>query len=191
MLDVLATSDYLRNGNVAAFRLRVRDVPRPPGAEIILSEVDGTSGAGATAYAPSGTPSAEAERRTSATERPQVSDLIPAKDANGQPSFAVIAPVRGVERSVIYLLRLVVPAAILGELLQREEVLAAMTASIADRQGLVVARNAKTMRYLGLRLPAATLQGMEDRDEGWSAPPRMTGLRWLRPSTARPSQAGP
>jgi two-component system sensor kinase FixL len=171
MLEVLATSDYVRSGNIAAFRRRALEVPRPGGAEFVLRDAAGQAlaetGLPWRAPAAGGSPPDEADRRTAATGRPQVSDLMAAGPPGAAPSFAVVAPVRGEEGEVTRLLGLVVPATVLGALLRREEVPEGMVASLADRQGLVAAHSTAPARQVGLRLPADMLDGMGDREEGW------------------------
>ncbi|MCB4823571.1 PAS domain-containing protein [Roseicella aerolata] len=170
MLEVLATSDYLRAGNLAAFRQRALEVPRPAGAEIVLRDAAGRilAETGSSSLPPAANrPPGEADRKAAATGRPQVSDVIATAAADAVRSFLVVAPVRGKEGDVLYLLGLDVPISVLGSLLRREEVPDGMVASLADRNGIVAARSAEHARYTGLRLPAHMLDGIGDREQGW------------------------
>lgn len=166
MLQVLATSDYLRSGNLAAFRQRALEVPRPAGAEIILRDPSGQIllGAGAASLLPN--PSgrySEAEQAVVATGRSQVSDVL----ATTPPTFLVVAPVTDQDGKAQYLLGLTVPTSVLGGLLLQEEVPDGMVASLADRDGVVAARSTESARYIGLRLPTRMLDDIGDREQGW------------------------
>jgi hypothetical protein len=166
MLQVLATSDYLRGGNLAAFRRRAIEAPRPPGAEILVWDKAGR------VLAATGQPlnpavtdrfPAEVDHLATTTGRPQVSDLL----FGGAPAFAVVAPVGGSDTSVRYLLSLVVPSAVLNDLVQGEDVPTGMTATLADRRGIITTRSAEPDHYVGMRLPPSTLEAMSGHDEGW------------------------
>ncbi|RYJ04049.1 MAG: PAS domain S-box protein [Acetobacteraceae bacterium] len=166
MLEVLATSDYLRAGNLAAFQDRSAEVPRPAGASIMLRD---PSGRLLTSTGPSGPhrvgtgPSSKPDEAAVATGRPQISDVL----MTTPQSFLVVAPVRTQDGTVRYLLELAVPTTVLGSLLSREEVPPGMVASLADRKGIVAARSSDAARYAGLRLPAQMLNGIGEEDYGW------------------------
>ena len=156
MLEVLATSDYLRSGNLTAFRQRALDVPRPDGAEIILRDASGQilTETGMAWQPPNSTrPATGADQAATATGRSQISDVL----ATTPPNFLVVTPVRNHSGDVRYLLGLTVPTSVLSGLLQREEVPDGMVASLADRNGVVAARSTEAARYIGLRLPARLL----------------------------------
>ena len=166
ILQVLATSDYLRSGNLAAFRQRALEVSRPAGAEIILRDASGRilTETGTT-WLPANITKAptEADRSAIATGRPQLSDVL----ATTPPTFLVVTLVRDQGGEAQYLLGLAVPTSVLGGLLRREEVPDGMVASLADRNGIIAARSTESAQYSGLRLPARMLDGIGDREDGW------------------------
>jgi hypothetical protein len=155
VLEVLASSDHLAAGDIAAFRRRARAVPRPAGAEIVLRTPAGralatTAGDRGDPPAPEEDPrDPEAEAAAAATLRPQVSGLL---DGPPPPRFSVVAPVRAEEggrAAAAFLLSLEVPAAAMREVLARAGIPPRMTGTLLDRRGAVVTRSAEAERLTG------------------------------------------
>ncbi|NKC29477.1 ATP-binding protein [Falsiroseomonas selenitidurans] len=147
--EVLASSDHLLSGDLAAFRERLRRLPGVAGAVLLLRQ-------GAAAQALAGTlppgaardPQAEATAR--ATGRPQVTGLL--ETPGGAPAFAILAPVPGRPDQ---LLSLRLGLADLAGLLQDEALPAGMVATLTDRSGRILARSRDAARFVGLLRPNA------------------------------------
>lgn len=154
--EVLATSDHLLRDDLAAFRRRLRQMPRLSEAGVVLRDAAGNvllvEGA---AHPAARDPATEAAALL--TGRPHLSGLL-RDDTTGHADFAVVAPVGGAPERRLLSLR--VPAAELHSLLARDGVPDGMAAIITDRGGAVIARtqDAPQLSHLEVR---------EDPTEGW------------------------
>ena len=106
VLDVLATSDHLSRGDLAAFHRRAVQVRRSAGTEILLRDREGR--ALLNTGVPWGAPMPQLSEVDTATDRtvlesgrPQVSDLLFSSGPERKPTFLVVAsaPPRAGQRS--------------------------------------------------------------------------------------------
>jgi signal transduction histidine kinase len=159
--EVLASSDHLHEGDLDGFRRRLRLLPRSEAMHIVLHDGEGgllfsTGDAGAAQR----DPVAEAAARV--TGRPQVSGLL----QGGEPGahvFSVVAAVPD-EAARGWLLTLRLPVAELDRLLLREGLAPELTATITDREGVVLARSRDSSRLVGTR---PTHAARHRQPEGW------------------------
>lgn len=170
LMEVLATSDYLRAGNVDAFISRARDVPRLPGADIILRDAGGRWLAG--------TGRAEADPEApgaAATVGPEG----PATSFSGfltrpRAAFSVSVGASGPNGPGSYRISLEVPLAQLGEHLHTAEIPSGMTASLTDRSGHILARTQDAARLVGTQV-SLPLRVSADEQQGWRRGRNITG----------------
>lgn len=160
--EVLATSDHLLADDLEAFRRRIQQLPRISQAQIVLRDADGRV-LMASADAQPGERDEAAERAALATGRAQFSGLLRAQDGRSF-TFAVLVPVPDRDQEPRRVLSLRVPVDELHRLLAGEGVQPAMTATITDRAGTVLARTRAADRLVATR-PARNPP--PDEPEGW------------------------
>jgi PAS domain S-box-containing protein len=167
-MAALATSPSLASGDLAAFHrqalLVLRNYPR---SNIILADSSGQQLVNASM--PFGTPlpkrnNPEAVRRIFATGRPEVTNLF--KGAiSGRFLISTDVPVFRGER-VAYDLALTVPAEYFQRILSQERIAADWTASIYDKNRILVARSHFPERYIGLEGSPVLLERLGENPEG-------------------------
>lgn len=172
VLEVLATSDHLSSGNLEAFYSRASQVRRTAGAEFVLRDPEGrqllnTAVPWGAPLPPLSDVDPETDRSALELGRPQVSDLLFTAGPTRVPVFEVVAPTPGPGSGRAYLLTLRAPVDAVGEVLRREGVPSGMTATVADRRGIIVAHNADPDRFVGSPVPWATHSASEGAEEGW------------------------
>jgi signal transduction histidine kinase len=152
-LQVLAGSDHLASGDLAAFHRQARDVIADmPGDLIALADESGqiilvTARPYGTVL-PKPQPSAVAQvRRVFETGRPVVSDLIDGA-VSGRKIVSVAVPVRR-NGTVVYYLSMRFSPERLREVLVRQKLPPGWVASIFDKQGVIVARTHDQDTYVG------------------------------------------
>lgn len=172
-LQLLATSDYLRNGNFAAFYQLAAAAPLAKGTAVVLRDQDGQRVIDT--RVPWGTPldgtdredvDPEADRGALDSGTPQVSNFLPLTQAR-TPAVAMVTPARVSNRGPPWLLSLIVPVEALNTALRPADVPFSMTATVSDRRGVVLARTAEARRYVGTTLPSAGRAPTESGREGW------------------------
>ena len=186
-LGLLATSDHLQRGDLAAFYQRSLVVPRLTGVAVLLRDRDGRR-LSDTRVPPGAEPSLggtgpggaedtdpETDRVALETGRPQVSGLLPGPAAR-TPAFTVVAPTSWPGRERAYLVSLVIPAGALDEVLRRESVPPSTVVSVSDRRGVVLARSAEAGRYVGKPLPLAGWEPTQRGQEGWVRTTNVEGV---------------
>jgi two-component system sensor kinase FixL len=179
VLKVLASSDLLAAGDIAAFHRRSRAVPRPPGAEIALRTISGrllaSSGEawGGAAAAREDRRDAETDRAAATTLRTQFSDLVP---AGAEARFSVVAPVL-VEGRAAFLLSLDVPAIAMQAVLAGAGVPARMVGSLLDRRGTIITRSQEPERFVARRLPLDAAPLSAPGRQGWLRTTDLEGRR--------------
>ncbi|WP_160936618.1 PAS domain-containing protein [Teichococcus coralli] len=153
LMEVLATSDHLRAGDIGAFTSRAEAVPRPAGAEIVLQDQAGHLLA---------TTAPPAERRLAmeglapAPPRPPVTEgpfsgLLAAPSR--EPAFAVSTWAPPGTAAPAWRLSLAVPLAFLNDIVRDAEIPAGMVASLLDGEGFILARSQEAARLVGTRVP--------------------------------------
>lgn len=171
-LQVLATSDHLQRGDLAAFYQRAATFPRAAGTAVVLRDSEGRRVVDT--RVPWGAPldgtaaedvDPEADRGAIDTDTPQVSDFLPQSRA-GTPAIAMVAPARVSNREPPWLLSLIVPVEAFNAVLRPADVSPAMTATVSDRRGVVLARSTEARRYVGMQLPSAGRAPTERGREG-------------------------
>lgn len=171
-LQLLATSDHLQRGDLAAFYQRAATFPRAEGTVVVLRDSEGRRVIDT--RVPWGAPldgvpaedlDPEADRGALDTGAPQVSGFLPLSRA-GTPAIAMVAPARVSNREPPWLLSLIVPVEAFNAVLRPADVPPAMTATVSDRRGVVLARSAEGRRYVGMQLPAAGRAPTERGREG-------------------------
>ncbi|MGU3537046.1 HWE histidine kinase domain-containing protein [Methylobacterium sp. A54F] len=140
VLQTLATSPRLREGEFEAFDAQARLVRDAIDLDIVLRKADGQQvvNTGVKRGAPLPISALPFDKEiTSGTQRAMVSGLMPGA-APGQASYAVAVPVQ-VDGEVGYILSFAAPLARLQSILARE-VVEGWTTGISDREGTVLAR---------------------------------------------------
>ncbi|HEV7267782.1 MAG TPA: ATP-binding protein [Falsiroseomonas sp.] len=159
--EVLASSDHLREGDLAGFRARLRLLPRGGEMRIVLRDAEGRILL-ATSDADVAARDRLAEQAARSTGRPQFSGLLRTGEPGGFTFAVTVAvPERGAARG--WLLSLGMPAAELDRLLAREGLPPGLTATVTDREGAVLARSRDAARLVGTRRAEAT----PATAEGW------------------------
>ena len=177
-LELLAASHSLQNGSFAAFYERAVTVPRLTGVAILLRSRDGrrlvdTRVPWGTALSDAdmdgmnvGDTDPEADRVAAQTGRPQISNFLPGKVAQTSVFTVVVSvPWAGPEHA--YLLSMVVPIQILDEILHREGLPPSTTATVSDRRGVVLARNAEGELHVDTPIPSEAWASTRAGREGW------------------------
>ncbi len=169
MLEVLATSDLLRRGDLAAFSQRVTDVTRLNGADIALYDLAGSwlggTSRGPGQEMPSCRPG-ESGRLAMDRGQPQISGFR--RDGpEGVASVAVVVSVATTGGVPQYLLSLCMPVSSLRLILRREGLAVGMVATLVDQNGLVLARSDPSGGAVGEPVPASLSSALEGGEDGW------------------------
>jgi two-component system sensor kinase FixL len=171
VLQVLAASDHLGSGDLAAFHRNAAAIPRDRGLELVLRDREGRrlldTGVPWGSAPRAGEADREADRAALETGGPRVSDLVVAGAPTRSPAFSIVAPARGPEGDRSFLLSVSVPADSVAEILRREGVPPGMTALVSDRRGTIVARSAGGEGFIGRPLRWETRAPTEGLEEGW------------------------
>ncbi len=171
-LQLLATSDQLQRGDLAAFYQRAVTFPRAEGTAVVLRDNEGRRVIDT--RVPWGAPldgiaaedvDPEADVGAIDTDTPQVTDFLPLSLA-GTPAIAMVALARVSNREPPWLLSLIVPVEALNAALRPADMPPAMTATVSDRRGVVLARSAEARRYVNMQLPSAGRAPTERGREG-------------------------
>ncbi len=169
-LQVLAGSDHLASGDLAAFHRQARDViAHMPGDVFALADGSGQivlyTARPFGAVLPKPLPSAVAQvRRVFDTEMPVVSDLLDGA-VSGRKIVSVAVPVRRDGRVVYYLSMRFTPER-LREILLRQNLSPSWVAAIFDKQGTIVARTHDPDKYVGHKGSSKLVQRMAQVSEG-------------------------
>ncbi len=151
-ITALATSPSLVTGDLAAFHHQAQLVLRDyPGGDIILA--DGTGQQFVNSFVPFGKPLPkrnvpEAVRGIYVTGKPVISNLFKGA-VTGRPLLSVDVPVfRGAQ--VVYDLALTIPAERLAAIFSQQGISPEWTATIYDRNFVIVARNRFPEKFVGM-----------------------------------------
>ncbi|MDJ0389339.1 PAS domain-containing protein [Roseomonas sp. E05] len=166
LMEVLATSDHLKAGDIGAFISRAEAVPRPAGAEIVLQDRAG--------HLLASTARPAERRRALAGLAPAAPDqagiaapfsgLLAAP--SGQRAFAVSTLAPAASAAPTYRLSLEVPLAFLDDLVRDAEIPAGMVASLLDGAGFILARSQDAARLVGTRVPPELEMPLAEA-QGW------------------------
>ncbi|MET7245838.1 PAS-domain containing protein [Methylobacterium sp. EM32] len=153
MLQALATSPALENGDFARFDRQARELVRLQGINIVLRDADGQQRVNT--RLPWGAPLPRAvidnDRVVRETGAPAISDLV-AGTVTGQPIVVVTVPVRH-GGALAYFLNATLPAPLFGEFLRGAGISAPYSGSVADRNGIIIGRSVDTAAAAGKPLP--------------------------------------
>lgn len=169
MLEVLATSDLLRRGDLTAFSERVADVTRVNGAQIALYDMQGRwlgGTANGAEQAPARCLPGATGRLAVDREQPQISGYRRDGPA-GPAAFAMVVSVAGAGGVPRYLLSLCTPIQRLRLLLQRESLAPGMVASLIDQDGLMLAGTGTPAGQAGQPLAPSLRSVLAAGEEGW------------------------
>jgi PAS domain S-box-containing protein len=192
-LEVLATSELLARGDLAAFHAQATLAVDAHDVWYVLALTDPRGQLLLNTERPFGTSLPRIDdrdyfRRLVATGRPAVSDLVAGR-TTGQMNVTVAVPVlrAGALRYVLF-------AAIkpegLGRILAEEQIPADWIATVSDSRQVIVARNRDPARFVGRELIAPLREAVRAADEGtgrypvydspdvYSAWRRTPSLRW-------------
>ncbi|MFD0937697.1 HWE histidine kinase domain-containing protein, partial [Methylobacterium trifolii] len=172
VLQTLATSPRLRDGDFDAFDAQARLVREAIDLDIMLRRIDGQEvvNTGVKRGAPLPTMAMPFDAEIAGgTQRATVSGYIPGPTP-GQASYAIAVPVQ-VEGAVAYILSFSAPLARLQGILGRE-VIEGWTTGISDRNGLVIARLPDPAAVLGRQRLATLRQIQTDTPGVWEGKDR-------------------
>ncbi len=168
-VETLATAIPLQTGGLAGFRLQAELflARQPEGTAIVLFDRDGHRLLDT--RLPPSVPLPDARDRTAVrqvfeTGRPTVSDLFPSA-LDGQPRVSVDVPVTVAGR-VDYALSMQVPLNSLDDLFDSQTLPEGWIAAIVDRNGMILARNLSSERYVGLEATPALRAAIRSASEG-------------------------
>ncbi|MEI8393324.1 MAG: ATP-binding protein [Rhodospirillaceae bacterium] len=167
VLQALATSPSLTEGNLAAFRQQAIDAVTGEGRWVVLLDRDAHQLVNT--LLPYGQPLPDHPfpqnvRRVIQTGKPEVSDLF-IGPVSHRPTLAVDIPVVR-DGKVVYDLAMGKLPSVLERLLQAQKLPATWTAAIFDRQGTIVARSHHSDAYLGKPVSQDVLEHLSVADEG-------------------------
>jgi signal transduction histidine kinase len=161
VLQVLAVSPSLLNGDFPVFDGQMRAALKVHGTSIVLHDTTGQQLL--STNRPFGEPlpratNTEMHDRVVATRQPQVSDLIMGAVLR-RPILVMGVPVFR-DGQVAYVLAMGLGPEVLSLLLQEQHLPPDWTAGIFDRNGIIVARNRELDRFLGKPVSATLMEAM-------------------------------
>jgi hypothetical protein len=168
VLQVLAVSPNLQNGDFPAFDLQMRAALKIRGTSIVLHDTMGQQLL--STNRPFGEPlpratNTEMHDRVVATGQPQISDLIMGAVLR-RPILVMGVPVFR-DGQVAYVLAMGLGPEILSSLLEEQHLPPDWTAGIFDRKGIIVARNRELGSFLGKPVSPTLLEAMRGTVESW------------------------
>ena len=192
-LEVLATSDLLSRGDLAAFHAQATRAVDAQDVWYVLALTDPSGQLLLNTVRPFGASLPRIDdrdyfRRLAATGRPVVSDLVAGR-TTGQMNVTVAVPVLR-EGALRYILFAAIKPEGLGRILAEERIPADWIATISDTSQVIVARNRNPARFVGRELIAPLKEAVRAADEGagrypvfdtpdvYSAWRRTPSLRW-------------
>jgi PAS domain S-box-containing protein len=192
-LEVLATSDLLSRGDLAAFHAQATRAVDAQDVWYVLALTDPSGQLLLNTVRPFGASLPRIDdrdyfRRLAATGRPVVSDLVAGR-TTGQMNVTVAVPVLR-EGALRYILFAAIKPEGLGRILAEERIPADWIATISDTSQVIVARNRNPARFIGQELIAPLKEAVRAADEGagrypvfdtpdvYSAWRRTPSLRW-------------
>src|SRR6185369_17170909 len=177
-LEVLATSELLIRGDLAAFHAQSTRAVAAQGVWYVLALTDPSGQLLLNTVRPFGASLPRIDdrdyfRRLLATGRPAVSDLVAGR-TTGQLNVTVAVPVRrdGVLR---YILFAAIKPEGLGQILAEEKMPEDWIATISDTSQVVIARNRNPARFIGRELIAPLKQAVRAAEEGTGRYPVFDG----------------
>jgi PAS domain S-box-containing protein len=192
-LEVLATSDLLSRGDLAAFHAQATRAVEAQDVWYVLALTDPSGQLLLNTVRPFGASLPRIDdrdyfRRLTETGRPAVSDLVAGR-TSGQMNVTVAVPVLR-EGALRYVLFAAIKPEGLGRILAEEQIPADWIATISDTSQVIVARNRNPARFVGRELIAPLRAAVRAADEGagrypvfdspdvYSAWRRTASLRW-------------
>jgi PAS domain S-box-containing protein len=192
-LEVLATSDLLSRGDLAAFHAQATRAVEAQDVWYVLALTDPSGQLLLNTVRPFGASLPRIDdrdyfRRLTETGRPAVSDLVAGR-TTGQMNVTVAVPVLR-EGALRYVLFAAIKPEGLGRILAEEQIPADWIATISDTSQVIVARNRNPARFVGRELIAPLRAAVRAADEGagrypvfdspdvYSAWRRTASLRW-------------
>lgn len=163
-IEVLASSELLRQGDFAGFTERAADVTRSQGSGIALYDAAGQWIGGSAVGGPYCL-SASVATGGALLDAARVSGFR-RNPANGLGMFSVAAPAVAHGTAPKFLLSLCVPLSDLQFILGRERLAPGMTVVLVDQDGVVLAEHGDKLATVGMPLPAAMLPRPTDVHEG-------------------------
>jgi PAS domain S-box-containing protein len=170
VLEVMARSRSLQEGNLDAFRIQAETVMSDqfPGSNILLLRENGQQVMNT--RLPPGTPlparrNLQSLRQVFATGRPAVSDVFEGVVAQ-LPLISIDVPVKRLDGTVAYVLSLNPPFDAFADTIRRQRLPDGWIASVVDRQGVAVARNRDPERHVGQKVVPALLERLTAEPEG-------------------------
>ncbi|RZA30733.1 MAG: PAS domain S-box protein [Proteobacteria bacterium] len=163
-VEVLASSELLRQGDFAGFTERAADVTRSQGSGVALYDSAGKWIGGSAVGGPYCLPGAVTPGGA-LLDGAQVSGFR-RNPGDGRGMFSVVAPAVTLGAAPNLLLSLCVPLADVQSVLDRERITAGMTAVLVDSNGMVLAAHGDKLATAGSLLPDGFLPQVEGPWEG-------------------------
>ena len=163
-VEVLASSELLRQGDFAGFTERAADVTRSQGSGVALYDSAGKWIGGSAVGGPYCLPGAVTPGGA-LLDGAQVSGFR-RNPGDGRGMFSVVAPAVTLGAAPNLLLSLCVPLADVQSVLDRERITAGMTAVLVDSDGMVLAAHGDKLATAGSLLPDGFLPQVEGPWEG-------------------------
>jgi hypothetical protein len=168
-LEVLATSDLLSRGDLAAFHAQATRAVHAQDVWYVLALTDPGGQLLLNTVRPFGASLPRIEdrdyfRRLTATGRPAVSDLVAGR-TTGQLNVTVAVPVLR-DGALRYVLFAAIKPEGFGQILAEEEIPGDWIATISDARQVIVARNRNPARFVGQELIAPLRQAVRVAEEG-------------------------
>ena len=167
MMRVLASSPALRDGDIASFRVQAHTIIRQDlaGTEFILRDSNGRTlldtGSDIRGDSSAGLPDTPGLE----PDRPAISGMAAGKTF-AQSAYFITVPVKALDQIRYYLIARM-PVQRLASLIDGQNIDPGYFASIADANGLLLARSAENEKHFGKKLPG--VEASENRDfSEWS-----------------------
>ena len=181
VLQVLARSRSLAEGNIEVFRLQAEGViaEQFPGSSILLLRPDDQQEMN-TRLRPGMPLPARREmatiRQVLATGQPAVSDVFFGIVVQ-QPLVSIDVPVRRPDGTIVHVLSLNPPFDAFGDTIRQQRLPASWLASVVDNLGVTVTRNRDPDRHIGQKVVPAVLERMAVEPEGILVTTSREGIR--------------